>query len=161
MQTWPVVRNRVAWSVSLSIHLLVCLSHSEPCNNSWTNPDAIWVEDSGGPKAPCIRWGPDPPWEGAILRKKGAACCEVYRLIAVSCTKTAEPIEMPFGIWALCGPRKHVLVEGVHWPPPGEYHWTVYVRRRYSLFMVASYVIGRPYIFSSCFFFLLSFFFLA
>jgi len=27
----------------------------------------------------------------------------------VSCAKTAEPIEMPFGLWAWMGPRNHVL----------------------------------------------------
>ena len=30
-----------------------------------------------GPREPCIRWGPDPPWEGAILRGKGASHCKV------------------------------------------------------------------------------------
>jgi len=29
-----------------------------------------WVRDSGGSKDACIRWGPDPPWEGAIIRGK-------------------------------------------------------------------------------------------
>jgi len=27
----------------------------------------------------------------------------------VSCAKTAEPIEMQFGLWAWMGPRNHVL----------------------------------------------------
>jgi len=40
------------------------------CKNSWTNRDAILVMDSGGPKEACIRWGQDPPCEGAILRGK-------------------------------------------------------------------------------------------
>ena len=38
---------------------MVCLSvchTSEPCKNSCTDRDAIWVEDSGGPKEPCVRW---------------------------------------------------------------------------------------------------------
>ena len=29
------------------------------------------VQDSGGPKEPCIRWGPDPPWEGNFEGAKG------------------------------------------------------------------------------------------
>jgi len=33
----------------------------------------------------------------------------------VSCAKTAEVIEMPFGIWTWIGPRKHVLAGGTHW----------------------------------------------
>jgi len=35
---------------------------SEPFKNGWTDQDAIWVEDLGGPREPCIRWGgPDTP----------------------------------------------------------------------------------------------------
>jgi len=46
--------------------------------------------------------------KGAILREERADSCKVYRLSAVSCAKTAEPIEMPFGInWTRVGPRKH------------------------------------------------------
>jgi len=33
----------------------------------------------------------------------------------VSCSKTAEPIEMPFGMWTPGGPRKHALDGGAHW----------------------------------------------
>ena len=33
----------------------------------------------------------------------------------MSCAKTAEPTEMPFGIWTRVGPRKHVLGRGAHW----------------------------------------------
>jgi len=28
----------------------------------------------------------------------------------VSCAKMAEPIEMPFALWSLMGPRKYVLL---------------------------------------------------
>jgi len=38
----------------------------------------------------------------------------------------AGPIEMPFGIWTLVGPMKHIL-NGVQ---PGEHHWTIHVRRQ-------------------------------
>jgi len=38
------------------------------CKNGWTDRDAVWVMDSGGPKEACIRWGPDPPCERAIIR---------------------------------------------------------------------------------------------
>jgi len=51
----PIVTDRVAWSVALS----VCCT-SEPCKNGWSDRDAVWVVDSGGPKEPCIRWAPDP-----------------------------------------------------------------------------------------------------
>jgi len=52
----------------LSVCLSVCHS-SDPCINGWTDRDAVWVEDLGGPKKPCIRWGPDSPMEGVILRE--------------------------------------------------------------------------------------------
>ena len=29
--------------------------------NGWTSWDVDWTVDLGGPKEPCIRWGPDPP----------------------------------------------------------------------------------------------------
>jgi len=35
---------------------MVCHSH-EPCKNGWTDRDAIWVVDSGGPKEACVTWG--------------------------------------------------------------------------------------------------------
>jgi len=34
----------------------------------------------------------------------------------VICAKTAEPIEMPFGLWARMGPRNHVLDGGSDLP---------------------------------------------
>ena len=52
--------------------------------------------------------GPDPPWEGVILRGKGRPIVK-YRDTAVICAKTAEPIEMAFELWAPMGPRNHVL----------------------------------------------------
>jgi len=36
-------------------------------------------------------------------------------LSAISCAKTAEPIEMSFGIWTHVGARKHVLHGAAHW----------------------------------------------
>jgi len=45
----------VCRSVGRSVGLSVCHT-SEPCKNSWTDWHAIWVEDSGGPREPCIRW---------------------------------------------------------------------------------------------------------
>ena len=48
-------------------------------------------------------------------RGKDAAHCKVQGHSAVSYAKMAEPIEMPFGICTLVGPRKHVLGGGAHW----------------------------------------------
>ena len=80
---WSVVADGVAWSVCLSVGQSVCHNH-EPCKNDRTDRDAVWDVDSGGPKEPCIRWSPDPPWELVILgergkkiRGKGSAHCKV------------------------------------------------------------------------------------
>jgi len=47
--------------------------------------------------------------------------------------KTAERIEMPFGLWTRMSPSKHVL-QGCTLAQPGEYGWTNCVRRRCGLF---------------------------
>ena len=72
--------------------------------------------DSGhGPKEPRIRSGGSRSiWVGAILRVKGRPIVK-HMDSAISCVKTAEPIEMPFGLWTPVGPRKHVSDGGAHW----------------------------------------------
>jgi len=47
-------------------------------------------------------------WEGVILRRKQTNHC-IWRHSAVICAKTAEPIEVPFGLWARMGGKHHVL----------------------------------------------------
>ena len=64
----PILTDRVAWSVGLSVGLSVCHT-SEPCKDGCTDRAAVWVEDLGGSGEPCIRWGPDPPLEGLKLSK--------------------------------------------------------------------------------------------
>ena len=71
----PIVTDRVAWSVGLS----VCHT-SQPCKNGWTDLDVVWVEDSGEPKEPCVRWGPDPACVWTILGGKGVALGRVRPL---------------------------------------------------------------------------------
>jgi len=52
-QMRPIAADRVAWSVGQSLSVY----HSnEPCKNGCIDRDAVWVDDSGGPKEPCIRW---------------------------------------------------------------------------------------------------------
>jgi len=53
-----------------------------------------------------------PQRKRAILRGKGASRCKVWGPSAVICAKTAEPIEMPFRLWARMGPRNHTLEGG-------------------------------------------------
>jgi len=47
------------------------------------------------------------PWEGAILREEEAAHCNALGHSAVICAKTAEPIDLPFGLWTWVDQRKH------------------------------------------------------
>ena len=50
--------------------------------------------------------------ERGNLGWKVAAHCKVQGHSAVICAKTAEPIEMPFGLWSRIVPRNHVLDGG-------------------------------------------------
>jgi len=55
-----------------------CVCHtSEPGKNGWTDWDAVWLEDSGGSREPCIRWGPDPPMERGNF--KGGKGCPIVK----------------------------------------------------------------------------------
>jgi len=119
----PIDTDGVAWSVDrFGCH------NRELCENGWTDRDAVWVVDSGGPKEPWVleSLGPDFPCEGAILRVKGAPIVK-YRdsLPYRELLKTAALIEMPFGI---------CVIWGCTLAPPDEYDWAVYVRRRCGLF---------------------------
>jgi len=40
-------------------------------------PFGLWTWVGARKHCRPIRWGPDPPWEGAILREEGAAHCKV------------------------------------------------------------------------------------
>jgi len=71
-----------------------------------------------GLKEPLIQWGPDPPWEGAILRGVRAARSKVKGRSSRTCAKTAEPIEMVFGLWAWVGSGNYVLDGGSYPPTP-------------------------------------------
>jgi len=85
---------------------------SEPCKNGCTDRAAVWVEDLGGPGEPCIRWGSTSPMgRGKFLGENGRPLVK-YSDTTVICAKTAEPIGMPFGLWARTGRRNHVLDGG-------------------------------------------------
>jgi len=79
------------------VSLSVCHDR-EPCKNDCTDRDAVWVEDSSGLREPCTRWGCRYPiGRGNFLGKKSPLY--VQGLSAVSCARTAEPIDLPFGSW--------------------------------------------------------------
>jgi len=58
-----------------------------------------------GPGNHVLDGGPDPPMGRGNCEGKWASHSKVEGHSAVSCAKTAEPIEMPFGLWAWMGPR--------------------------------------------------------
>jgi len=46
-------------------------------------------------------------WEGKVVAH--------WKVSAMSCAKTAEPITTPFVMWTRVSPRKHALDGGAHW----------------------------------------------
>jgi len=64
--------------------------------------------DSGGPRKALLHGvqNPDPHANGQFWGKVTPGHAQQHS--AVSCAKMAEPVEMPFGLWTLVGPRKHV-----------------------------------------------------
>ena len=47
--------------------------------------------------------------DAASCYRQSIVVCLSLSVTIVSPTKMAEPIEMPFGLWARMGPRNHVL----------------------------------------------------
>jgi len=110
--TQPIVTDRVAWSVRLSVCLSVC-HDCKPCKNGCTNRDAVWIVDLDRPKEPCIiiRWGRDIPCEGAVLRWKGAPLWTIGTPCHELCKNGWTDQD---AVWVLSGVclRKHVLDGG-------------------------------------------------
>ena len=65
-----------------------------------------------GPRDHVLDGETDTPREGTICGEMSAHC-KVRRLSAVSCAKTAVPIDMQFGKLSRVGPWNHVL-HGMH-----------------------------------------------
>ena len=65
----PIVTDRVAWSVGLSVRRFVTVVN--PAKNGGTDRDAVWVVRSDGPREPLLDGGGlNTPWEEAILMGK-------------------------------------------------------------------------------------------
>jgi len=64
--TWmqPIVTNQVGWSVSQSVTVVSPAKTAQPIQMPFGSRTVRRKE-------PCIRWGLNPPWKGAILRRKG------------------------------------------------------------------------------------------
>jgi len=101
--------DRVAWSVGRSVCGSVC-DIRQPCKTA--EPIEMPFElRTRWAQGKCIRWGPDPRMRRGNIEEKGAAHRPLeYTYIlrwAVTCTETAEPIEMPFGLWHRMSPENH------------------------------------------------------
>ena len=92
----------------------------ELCKNGWTDEDAVWEVDSGGPKEPCIRWGPDlHTWWGNFEDTKRSdqdMPRHVHRLLKVT-------QQGPQPVWHRC--RLGCTRWGCKLATPGEYDWTI------------------------------------
>jgi len=61
-------------------------------------PFGLWARIGPGNHVLGLHGGLDLPWEGVIIRGKGAVRCKVKGHFAVSCAKMAEPIDLLFGL---------------------------------------------------------------
>jgi len=75
--------------ICLSVCRSVCHNH-EPCKNGWS-PSELWTR--AGRMNHLLDKGQDSHGKKQVCEENGA----VQGLYAVSCAKTAEAIEMPFG----------------------------------------------------------------
>jgi len=97
----------------------------ELCKKGRPDQDAIWVMDLGGPKEACTKLGPDPPCEGAIIRRKDMPR-HARQHSAVSCASMAKSMYLPFGLWTHVSQRKHNFdcsCQVVTICPHGKAHW--------------------------------------
>jgi len=101
----PILTDRVAWSVSLSVTAVSPAKMIELIKM----PFGLKIWD--GPRKHVLDGGSDSPLKGAILRGKRVARCKVQRLTVISCAqqKRLNQSRCHFG----CKQRKHVL-GGVH-----------------------------------------------
>jgi len=77
----------------------------------------LWVVGLDVSKESPLDGGPDPYGNGQFWVKERGAHCKVglQEFSVVNCAKTAEPIEMPFGILSRMDLRNYVL-DGVEIP---------------------------------------------
>jgi len=94
--------------VCRSVTLVSPAKTAEPIDMSF----GLWTRM--GPKESCVRWGPDPPWEGAMFGER-APIVKYTEFLLSAVQKTVEPIDLPFGLWTRLGQRKHKFNALVRW----------------------------------------------
>ena len=125
-------RIRVVWYASLSA------GHDcELCKNSWTNWDAIWGMDSRGSKEQCVGWGSrSPHMKGHFDGKNGPfPAVNIFTATQQLATLVQWRCQLECNRWD---------------SPPGEYDWTVHVRRcglmpNYSDHLLLRVLLGECY----------------
>jgi len=80
------------------VSLSVCHT-SDPCKNSWTDPGAVWVEDLGGRKESCVRWGSRSSHEKGNFEGEGASQCKVWDTLWSSVQKRLNQSRCCLGYW--------------------------------------------------------------
>ena len=103
MQMRPLssmVWQSVRWSIGLSVTKVSPAKTADPIEMPFELRTLVGLRKH-------IWWGPHPPLgRGNFKGEKGRPVVK-YSNSAVSCAKTAEPFEMPSGLWIRVGRRKH------------------------------------------------------
>jgi len=87
------VTDRLAWSVGRSVGLSVTLVSFAKTADMTDMPFGLRTRVGAGNHI--LDGGPDPPMGRSNFGQRGAH----YKVSAVSCAKTAEAIDVPFGLW--------------------------------------------------------------
>jgi len=94
----PIVTDRVAWSVCRSVTFVSPAKTAEVIEM----PFGLWTRLG---LRNHVFDGVQIPLRRVNFEGQGSAHCKVYGLSAVSCAKTAEPIEVPF---EMCTPVQRI-----------------------------------------------------
>jgi len=107
----PVVTDRVPWSVGPSVCRFVTLV--SPAKMAEPIETSSGLRSQVGHGNYVLDGSRSPMGRDTFERERGVplSYCKVQEQSAVICAKTAEPIEMPFGLWARMGPRNYMLDE--------------------------------------------------
>jgi len=100
----PILTDRVAWSVGLSIcHI------SEACKNGWSDRDAVWIKDSSGPNEPYVLHGVQiPHGNGQFWGETGEPLLSTGSLCGHLCNNDWTDRAAVWVVGSYLGPRNHV-----------------------------------------------------
>ena len=129
-------RRPAPFPVALTSEFPRMLSTSVPiaCKDCWTDRHAVYVVDRGEPKEPCIKCGSRSPCEWAILRREGRHVRKYRDSLPWAVQKRLNRSGWSLGCGLLWVQGACIIDGGAHWRNlPGEYDWTVHVRRRCGL----------------------------